>query len=430
MSITTLDRTQPPVTYPLKFQPFTEPVIVQNGTLEATLVHSTYEPALTIHLVLHTGNSSHSPGIATLCSKLMNEGTRSLPGSEFAEALALLGAFVGIAVSKDHTTISINCLRAQAKPVLELIRQMMLEPELKEQDYNRLLRQTQQQILVGEQKNATWAGYVTNELLYPDHAYGRVLSSQSINELTYAQIQDWYKTVFLTAKLEAFIAGYEPAEIASMLFDVLDNWQGNVVHEHKSWEFPVANHGVRKHLVGPSVLQTTVKVIGPAISYDHDDWVAYRTGIMVFAGYFGSRLMSNIREEKGYTYGIGGGVVTNLKSRYLSISTDVKAEAAQDTVHQIFLELERLQTEELPEQELETVKSYLLGTYLGSINTAAEVLDRVKALKLEHRPFERVRLFYESMQDLTTDQVQQAMQRHLLANELAVVTVGPDIQAN
>lgn len=402
-----------------------KPMVLVQGSLRAVCVESTYAPALSITISFPTASAATAPGVASLACKLLMEGTHSLPGNAFAQQLELLGAFVGLTAGTDHTELGISCRAAVGPAVMDLLAQVFTEPQLSEDHFLRIRKELYQQLQVSEQKNSPWASYYLRQSFYPEHLYGRTTLSIDVEKIEYQQVLDWIKTVLLTSAPTVYIAGAQAETVAAYVFKALGFWTGTVHHKPALVELAPANLGAAIHKEGPSKLQTTVMAGTTTLPMVHEQYVAYRLGTVVYGGYFGSRLMSNIREEKGYTYGIGCQIKRMVSGQYLAINTEVKAEAAEDTLVQIKLELDKLHQELIPELELEIVKNYVLGSYLGSINTATDVLSRIKAndalglLDFDHEHY------YNAMMDTSAEEIQTALQQHLRVEALTTVTVGP-----
>ena len=144
----------------------------------------------------------------------------------------------------------------------------------------------------------------------------------------------------------------------------------------------------------------------------------------ILGGYFGSRLMRNIREEKGFTYGISSSIVPMRQAGYWAIGTDVKKEFAQATLDEIQKEIHRLQTELVPENELETVKNYLAGEFAGSLNTPFEIADRVRLMVLEGLDVEFYSNYIQRLRVVTAEDIQRMANQYWQWEDLQQVIVG------
>jgi predicted Zn-dependent peptidase len=144
----------------------------------------------------------------------------------------------------------------------------------------------------------------------------------------------------------------------------------------------------------------------------------------VFGGYFGSRLMRNIREDKGFTYGISSSIAPMRQDGYWVIGTDVKKEFMNDTLTEIQKEIALLQTESVPEDELETVKNYLAGEFAGSLNTPFEIADRVRLMVLEGLDVDFYSNYIQRLRVVTAEDIQIIAQQYWQWKDLQRVIIG------
>ena len=144
----------------------------------------------------------------------------------------------------------------------------------------------------------------------------------------------------------------------------------------------------------------------------------------VLGGYFGSRLMRNIREDKGFTYGISSQVAPLSREGYWMIGTDVKKENANQTIDEVHKEIKQLQTELVPADELEIVKNFLSGEFAGSLNTAFEITDRHKIIILDKLPSNFYEQFIPTIRKVTAEELLQMANTYLSLDSLHEVVVG------
>jgi len=144
----------------------------------------------------------------------------------------------------------------------------------------------------------------------------------------------------------------------------------------------------------------------------------------VFGGYFGSRLMANIREDKGYTYGIGSAMVSFRHAGYFTISTEVGAEVTKDAIKEIYFELNKLQTEKISENELSLIRNYMLGTFLRSIDGPFALADRFKGIYFNGLNYDYYERYVETIKSITPKQLQDLANKYLKKDEMIELVVG------
>ena len=173
-----------------------------------------------------------------------------------------------------------------------------------------------------------------------------------------------------------------------------------------------------------NALQSAIRIGKPIISKQHEDFPALFYTNTVLGGYFGSRLMSNIREDKGYTYGVGSGLVSYKNAAYFLISTEVGAEVTEATVSEIEIELKRLQNELLDEKELNLVKNYLRGSILKNFDGAFAAMDRFRSINTLGLDYDYYENLMRNIQDMTAVKVQETAKTYLQLDSLKKIIAG------
>ena len=171
-------------------------------------------------------------------------------------------------------------------------------------------------------------------------------------------------------------------------------------------------------------MQTSVRVGRLLFTRNHPDFFKFIVCNELFGGYFGSRLMKNIREDKGFTYGISSSLVPMNKAGYWCINTDVKKESKAATFDEIEKEMKRLQTELVPKTELETAINYMSGAFAGSLNTPFEIADRVRLMVQENLDPDYYNQYIGKIRAVTADEVMEMANKYLKFDDLLKVSVG------
>jgi predicted Zn-dependent peptidase len=156
----------------------------------------------------------------------------------------------------------------------------------------------------------------------------------------------------------------------------------------------------------------------------HPDYFKMMVLNEILGGYFGSRLMRNIREEKGLTYGISSNLFTLQKEGYLLIGTDVKREFTSLTIEEVYKEMNILRTEPVGEEELETVKNYMAGSFAGSLSTPFALADHFKAIYFDGLTYDFYEHYIENILNTSAQQLQDLANQYLTDNSMLVVIAG------
>jgi zinc protease len=171
-------------------------------------------------------------------------------------------------------------------------------------------------------------------------------------------------------------------------------------------------------------MQSSIRMGKQLITRKHPDFFTMMLLNEILGGYFGSRLMKNIREEKGLTYGISSNLALFGQAGYFVIGTDVKREFTQQTIDEIHKEIKILQTELVTENELETVKNYMVGSFAGSLNTPFDITDRYKVIFSENLPLDFYQNYIPNIQQISNVMLLEAANKYLDVDSLFEIVVG------
>jgi predicted Zn-dependent peptidase len=255
-----------------------------------------------------------------------------------------------------------------------------------------------------------------------DHPYGRSATVQDYTNLQRhdlianhdSQIRSRVKYILVAGKLN------------DQTLDVIEHHFGN----DKRLEIPEFNFDISKtsepvsHVLKDGAVQNSIKVGRVLFNRKHSDFIGMQILSTVLGGYFGSRLMSNIREDKGYTYGIGAGLVSLQHSGYLSISTEVGADVCQPALNEIYFEIERLRKELIPNSELELVKNYMLGSILKSIDGPFQLSTKWKMYLRYGFGIDNHHNLIHKIKTITPERLKELANQYLQKEDLIQVTAG------
>lgn len=214
------------------------------------------------------------------------------------------------------------------------------------------------------------------------------------------------------------------------LVEVIDNTLGKIkisalLKEISSDVFNVPNYKPQKsYLPKKEALQNAILIGTPLFNRKHPDYFPLMVANTLLGGYFGSRLMSNIREDKGYTYGIGSALATYKHHGYFIISTEVGSDVCADALKEIYIEIEKLCNRKVPEKELNVVKSYMLGDLLRDMDGPFALADRFKNMYINNLPDTYYPNFAEAIKNVNPDEILRVSQRYLSVENLSELVAG------
>ncbi len=386
------------------------------------------EDLVEIQMVYRAGHSfENQSGLTQVTSRMMQEGNRSYDSLAFAEILDFYGASVDIESGFESTSFSLTTLTRHLDKTVDLLQEMLLHPSFPEKEFTQYRQRSLQQLSVEEKKTGYVARRNFSRLLFgSQHPYGRMTGREELTAIQHDQLRACYHTFFRPGPAVILCSGkYE----TDTLLDVLNGAFGKMTYlptQQASLAagtlFPTET-GIHHFPVADS-LQSTIRAGVPSISRNHADYYPLLMTSIILGGYFGSRLMKNIREEKGYTYGIGCSLNALRHSGSFSIGTDVGHDFVEPCIREIHLEIERMREEPVSFEELETARNYFLGLVLSRRETLfqlGETLKNAWVNDLDLADFDRA---FREMKDLTPADIQNYSRKYLNPSEFVWVIAG------
>ena len=421
-----LNRTIAPASKPVTHinLPEAEKIILANGT-PVFAVSAGRSPVMSIDLYFDAGSRRDTlPGVSFLTLKMLQEGTKSRSAKELSDAIAFFGAYHEPGHNADRIHISLHCLTRFLPQLLPVLKEMVTEPLFPEQELETQKNILAQNLRVSKARNSYLASSGFRAALYGNkHPYGHTLAEEHLEALTQESLSGFFDKYILNTSLEIIVAG----SVGDTEYLLIDKTFGTMTRRASPEPKPL------KDLFSPSGSQLIVKEEAKQSSIRlgrvlfnrrHPDYFTFKMLNEILGGYFGSRLMKNIREDKGYSYGIYSQVVPLEKSGYFVIGTDVSIENTSDALSEIRKEIKLLQTVPVTKEELETVRNYMLGTFATSLNTPFALADRFKSIHFENLDYSYYKNMVSTFLTIKPSQIMEAAQKYLREDDLKQVVVG------
>ena len=380
-----LDRTiAPPIKDPIEFNLLLKPYQkfnLNNGAPVYYLNDGAEEVAM-LEFVFAAGNSFENKNlVASATNYLIKNGTSKLTALEINEHFEYYGAHLNRSCQNETSTITLHCLSKHLKEVLPVIRSIITDSIFPAQELEIFQQNSIQRLAVSLQKCDIVANRTIDKLLYgADHPYGRMSTAPDIQAITQQDLQDFFRHFYLNAKCRIFAAGKLPGDFESQLNQHFGDLKLNenlldVMHKPE-----MATEKKLRIINDENGVQGAIRIARPFPNRHHPDFKKAMVLNVLFGGFFGSRLMSNIREEKGYTYGIHSFLENHLHQSAWVISTEAGKDVCEATVAEVYKEMKILREEAVDEEELLLVKNYMMGINLGDLDGPFQVMARWKSL--------------------------------------------------
>ena len=419
-----------------KIQPIVNPIehidmvkaekrILSNG-IPVHFVNAGTQDVVKIDFVFEAGTWFQTTNlVASLCNSMLEEGSENYAAAEIAEKVDFYGAYIQLTVDQNQGFVSVVCLLKYLPVILEVLEDLIKRSIFPEYELQVLIDKNKQKWLLENEKVRTLCQKKFTQVMFGDaHPYAINNKLEDFDVITRDDLMEFYRTFYHSGNCHIIAAGIIDEQVLGLLDKYFggNDWAQNqaVKPEYAICTDPVKMHHVEK----AGGIQTAIRMGKFWVPKTHPDFHALSILVTIFGGYFGSRLMTNIREEKGYTYGIGSFVLTLKKASYLVISTEVGNTYVEPTLSEIALEMRKLQTEPISENELETVKSYLLGEFLRDFDGPFALASSFKAIN----DFDLDYTFYDEalkvLRNITSAELMQLAQQYLNPEDFYTVVAG------
>lgn len=422
-------RTEAPPISLITHLPFNVPEkqILSNGVL-VYLLHGGVDEIVKLELLFLAGSfHQHKPLITYLAANLLKAGTETRTSAEISEVLDFYGAILQVEAQKDLVSVSLLVLKKNLWQVLPLIQEIVHAPSYPQGELEILIKNQKHQHIINSRKVSYLARLHFSEQLFgPKHPYGYRLRKGDFDLVGREDLFLYHRQWLHPGNLVIIVSGQLPGD----MLEKLEGYFGG-----KSWQaqtsptvetaYPVPEKGGgRLFIQQKNALQSAIRVGKRTIGRDDADYSRLVIANALLGGFFGSRLMKNIRQEKGFTYGINSALVSLLRDGYFFVATQVGSEVCQAALEQIYLEIKRLRTEPASGDELLTLKNYLSGNFLRSFDGPFAQAERFKEMLvfgLDKDHFDR---FLLELKDITPETIMETAGKHLKEETMTEVVAG------
>ena len=365
------------------------------------------------------------PLLNVAVNTMLSDGTKTLNAAQIADKIDFYGAFLQAEYGYDNSEVTLYSLNKHLGNTLPVIKDILTNSIFPEKELETYVRNQQQKLQVSLQKNDVLARRVFNKALYGDTIYGFAGNADDYKTLHRDDMLAHYKQMYQPSNCTIIIAGKIEPETLALLKDTFDkNWENTAVKADT--DQPAIEPSAERfyYTEKPDALQSAIRMGMPLINRTHPDFPSLQVLNTIFGGYFGSRLMTNIREDKGYTYGIGSGMSSLKHAGAMFIATEVGAEVCKATLIEIEKEINILKTEPIPAEELGLVRNYLLGSLLGSLENVFSHADKFKNLYFSGLDYDYYDRYTETIKTITPDDLLKLANKYLNFDSFYKVIVG------
>ncbi len=423
-----MDRTIQPEIQPLKNFHIQTPVrtTLPNG-IPLTVINAGEQEVVRMDVLFSGGRWQQSQKLQALfTNRMLREGTTKYTAATIAEKLDYYGSWLELSSSSEYVYITVYSLNKYLAKTLEVVESMIKEPLFPQKELQTILDTNIQQYLVNTSKVDFLAHRSLLKSLYGEqHPCGKIVMEEDYHTITPEVLREFYERHYHSGNCSIFLSGKVTDDIISRVTDIFGIPFGQYQLQMPKSSFPFAAIPEKRIFTErEDAMQSAVKMGCTTITREHPDYPKLRVLMTLFGGYFGSRLMSNIREDKGYTYGISAGVVFYPDSGLLIVSTETDNEYVEPLIQEVYHEIDRLHLDPVSAEELRIVRNYMLGEMCRSYESPFSLSDAwifIATSGLKDDYFARS---LQAVNEITPAEIQDLAQRYLCKETLKEVIAG------
>ena len=423
-----MDRTIQPEIQPLKNFHIQTPVrtTLPNG-IPLTVINAGEQEVVRMDVLFSGGRWQQSQKLQALfTNRMLREGTTKYTAATIAEKLDYYGSWLELSSSSEYAYITVYSLNKYLAKTLEVVESMIKEPLFPQKELQTILDTNIQQYLVNTSKVDFLAHRSLLKSLYGEqHPCGKIVMEEDYYTITPEVLREFYERHYHSGNCSIFLSGKVTDDIISRVTDIFGIPFGQYQLQMPKSSFPFAAIPEKRIFTErEDAMQSAVKMGCTTITREHPDYPKLRVLMTLFGGYFGSRLMSNIREDKGYTYGISAGVVFYPDSGLLIVSTETDNEYVEPLIQEVYHEIDRLHLDPVSAEELRIVRNYMLGEMCRSYESPFSLSDAwifIATSGLKNDYFARS---LQAVNEITPAEIQDLAQRYLCKETLKEVIAG------
>lgn len=416
----------------LKPRPLNIPAPIEttlDSGLRLAIVHDSRLPIVSFRLAFRGGDSvdpTHLPGLSDMMSHLMSEGTSNRTSVQIAEQVERIGATLTISSTSDFVTVAASALTVYGDEILELMADVTLNPSFPQNEID-LARENTKQMLIQQRAQPNFlASERAAKVMFGDHPYSRISPTPaSLDAMSREKFVEFHRQVFTPDHAVLLVVGdVDVDEMRAKLRTLFGAWRGEST-SLADFPSPPQRSARTVYLVDrPGSAQSNIVIANAGITRTSPDYFPMLVLHTILGANASSRLFMNLREEKGYTYG----AYTSLDARRLAgtfrASAEVRTPVTGASLHEFFLELERIRSERVPDEELRNALSYLSGVFPLRIETQDGLIDQLTSIRMFGLPSDYLQTYRDKVNAVTAEDVQRVARQHVTPDRAAIVVVG------
>lgn len=358
---------------------------------------------------------------STFTNKLLLAGNNDLTAKQIAEEIDFYGGFTQLEIDKDHAGIVLYGLRENMASIFDVFKRAFEKVSFPESEFKKEIDIAVNKFKVESQKVKTICRRTfTKNLFGESSGYGQVAKETDFKAIDTSDLKAFFEDKYQNAPV-IFLTG----NVDQTFIDTIKTW----TEQFETYQFHPKKHVFNQtkgpvHIEKADAIQSAIRVGRLMYKKDHPDYFNFQLLNTILGGYFGSRLMANIREDKGFTYGIGSGMAVLQDQGYFFIATEVGKDVKEKALQEIYFELDQLKENLIPEEELTKVKNFMLGEFLRQADGPIAMMEIFKNIYFNKLSKSYYSDFIKAIHAATPEDLQILAKKYLVKEEMLEVVAG------
>jgi len=397
---------------------------LKNG-IPVCMLHAGAEPVIKLEIMFRAGRPFEKTMQASrfTCQMLM-EGTSVMNSEAISEHFDYFGSNLATNMTMDHTGLTLHCLEKHTELLFPLLAEILTKPEFPESELIKAKKNAKERLILDLSKN-DFVAYreLTTALFGPKHPYGYNSTADTIDSIDRSTLLEHFNRTHNASNCMIFISGQVTERTQSLLNQYFSDIPVGTEMQPVDMQVPPAEQN-KFTFPSKNKHQVALRLGKRLFPRNHEDFNSLYVLNTILGGYFGSRLMAQIREELGYTYNVYSSLDTMLYDGAFIISMETDSAFLEQSREQIFLEMQRLREHPVKKSELNMVRNYLLGYLLTALDGPLHASELIKGLILEGATLESFDLLVDCIMQISGDELTLLAQKYLAEDGLTEVIVG------
>lgn len=423
-----MDRTIQPDIKELKDFSISVPVrtVLSNG-VPLTIINAGEQEVVRVD-ILFKGGRWHQTQLlqALFTNRMLREGTGRFTAATIAEKLDYYGSWLELSSSSEYSFLTLYSLNKYIAETLDLIESIIKEPTFPEKELKTVLDTNIQQYQVNSTKVDFLANRGLHHALYGSgHPCGQFATEEDYRAITPGVIKRFYEQYYHSGNCAIFLSGKVTNDVIHRITEAFGDPFGFCSQQTSGLKYTFNTISDKRIFIErEDALQSSVKLGCTTITRFHPDYLKFRVLMTLFGGYFGSRLMTNIREEKGYTYGISAGIMPYPDTAMMAVSTETDNEYVEALIAEVYHEIDKLHQEPISVDELKIVRNYMLGEMCRSYESPFSLADAWIFIYTSGMSDDYFTRSLQALNEVTPCEIQELACRYLCKETLKEVISG------